>query len=158
MSQGSLEQVRSISLFQGLPDADLAALAGLCNVVELAPRDELVEESAHGDDVYGLVEGRVSIHLAMPDGRESDAIAQLRSGDTVGESILLGRTRRIATAVARDRVVALRWEGKRLLAHFDAHPATGYVVMRNLARIVLERLTATNMMLRNTLNQIVGIL
>ena len=158
MPQGTLDQVRSITLFQGLSDADLTAVAALSTVRELQPREELVEESAHGDDVYGLVGGRVSIHLAMPDGRDSDAIAQLRSGDCVGESILLGRTRRIATATARDRVVALRWEGKTLLAHFDAHPATGYVVMRNLARIVLERLTATNMMLRNTLNQIVGIL
>jgi CRP-like cAMP-binding protein len=152
------ELVRSAGIFVGLDTHDVGALTGLATMVQAADGEYLVEESAKGQDFFIIVQGRVDIHVSLPDGGASESLALLKEGDTLGESVLLGRIRRIASAQAKGPVEALKWDVTALSAYFDAHPRAGYVVMRNLARIVHERLTATNMLLRNTINRVVDML
>ena len=158
MSAVTPELMRNAGLFQGLDVADMKALAAIASMVSVSPGEYLVEESAKGQEFFVIVKGRVDIHVSMPDGKNSESLALLKEGDTLGESVLLGRIRRIASAQAKDRVDAMRWDVGALNSYFDAHPRAGFIVMRNLARIVHERLTATNMLLRNTINRVVDML
>lgn len=153
-----ITQISQSSIFQGLTAEDVAALAKIATVVKVAPRDHVIEESAKGVDFFIITRGRVDIHVAMPDGTDSESLAILKEGDTVGESTLLGRIRRIASAVAKDEVEAVRWDVGTLTKHLEANPRVGYVIMRNLARVVHERLMATNMLLRNTINRVVDMM
>lgn len=156
--QALVAQIAQSPIFQDLAPADVAALAKMATIVSVPAREQVIEESAKGEDFFVILAGRVDITVALPDGKDSESLAILKEGDTLGESMLLGRMRRIASAVARDPVEAVRWDVVNLTKYLDAHPQAGYIVMRNLARIVHERLMATNMLLRNTLNRVVDMM
>lgn len=149
MTKPTLAELQTVSLFAGLTAAQLGPLGQMSERVVTEGDDALLEESTKGTDIFAIVAGRVSIEITLPgDKRKSEEIAVLKAGDMLGESVLLGRQRRIASAVAQGEVTSLKWDVEKLNAHFDKDPSTGYVVMRNLARILQERLSATNMMLR----------
>lgn len=158
MSKDTKNSLASIMLFRGLELHSLNALSQLAVTVETAAGDTLLEESSQGSDVFAILSGRLDVALTMPGGTSSEPIATLKEGEIFGESVLLGRSRRIARVRAKDNAVSLRWDGHELQNYMISNPDVGYIVMRNLATIIHERLTSTNMLLRNTLNRIVDIL
>jgi CRP/FNR family transcriptional regulator, cyclic AMP receptor protein len=153
-----VDQLKRIALFEGVASQELSQLAKMAQESNLVKGEPMVEEGALGSDVWAILQGRVEIRVAMPNGSLSEAIATLKEDEILGESILLGRSRRIATAIAKDDVRAVKWTTTQLNEFFQENPQAGFLVMRNLARIIHERLTATNMMLRNTFNQVIGLM
>ena len=149
---------QNVKLFANLSGDAMQKLTDLGKVIEAAAGDTIVEESSVGKSLYAISSGRLDVTIAMPDGGRSDPIATLKEGDIFGETVLLGRQRRIARVVARDDAKVTEWDGDQMLAFFKEHPDVGFVVMQNLAAMVHERLTSTNMLLRNTLNQVVEIM
>ena len=150
----SNDQLRRVELFTDLNDPSLDELKALAEPWEAAPGETLVTESSQGEELFAIAKGRVEIFLSLPGGSQSESIAILGEGEVLGESTLVGKARRIATAVAKDDVLVLKWRKSDLLTLFEQEPAIGYRFMYALAKMVHERLTSTNMNLRNALNQI----
>ncbi len=142
-------ELSSLDLLTNIHSEDLAALIDLATEISAEPGQRLVHESDEGEEIFLLVSGRVDIEVAHPETGEGQVIATLKPGDILGESILLEQRRRLASARARDKVTALRWNRADLMALFDSNQRLAYRFMFNISRALSSRLGTTNMLLRN---------
>jgi CRP-like cAMP-binding protein len=93
--------LKQVDLFEGLPDDDLAGIAGIVEGLAI-DREELVfEEGEPGDAFYIVFQGAVEIVKTRPDASE-EKLAVRRSGEGFGEMALLNDAPRSATARASE--------------------------------------------------------
>jgi len=96
----------AVSLFQGLTEDAIKALASHIQTVTFLVDDIIIGEGEKGDALYIIKKGRVSV-TKMIDG-QSQEIQQLGQSDFFGEVALLGDHVRTATVTALSTVVTLR--------------------------------------------------
>lgn len=129
-------------LLRGLPDDEAARVMALGSRVSLPSGGELFRLGASADGVFVIERGRIALTLPIQvGGREEDILVEERVvGQTVGWSGLIPPHRFTlrATAPLESEVVAL--PRAALLDFFAAHPAVGYLVTRNLASVMGQRL------------------
>ena len=134
--------LRHIELFTGLSDADVAALVAVASRVTLEAGEMLFRIGDDAAYLYLVEAGQVA--LAMPitvGGHEEDVrIDERRAGQTLGWSTLVPPHRFILNATAPVASVLLAFPRASLLNYFAARPDVGYVVLRNVAAVVGERL------------------
>ncbi len=110
--------LRRASLFSGMTDRSLEAVAGMVREVEFEPGAELVREGEAGDSFLVLVEGAADVTTAA-----AGPLDGLRAGDFLGEIALIDGKPRSATVTARTPIRALlleRAEFERLLETYPA--------------------------------------
>jgi CRP/FNR family cyclic AMP-dependent transcriptional regulator len=90
-SDPKIELLRSIPLFAGLGRGDIERIAQLADEVDLPAGRVLMRQGDHGDEMYVIASGTVSIDK---DGRR---IAERGTGDTIGDIALLSEGPRTAT-------------------------------------------------------------
>ncbi len=148
------ERVATFKLFDGLSRKELESILAIAQEITYSPDEVILQESSLGSNVYVLLEGRVGVDLSSPDlhrdGREKKELAILRKGDVFGEIAFLAGKRRSAGVSAIDEVQVLRMEDSKLRDLFDRNNHIGYLVMRNLAAIVAQRLVDVNFRWRDT--------
>ena len=125
--------LNTISLFQGLAEADLRELSERASTRSL-PRDALVvREGEPADALYGIVRGRVKVYLGGEDGGE--VILDTKGpGQYFGEMMLDDKPRSasVMTLEPSELAVIPRVEFKAFLLK---HPEIALHVIRNLIRI-----------------------
>jgi signal transduction histidine kinase len=94
--------LRTVSLFEKLPDADLERLTGSLTECVLEKGDTLFDEGDVGDKAYIITTGEIEILKAASD--RQVRIAVLGEGIIIGEMALLTEERRNATARAASDV------------------------------------------------------
>ncbi len=146
------DTLKGIELFKGLLDEELDKVASLARTSSVKAGVALIQESERGDAIFLILEGRVDVRVSVPGGDQRETIATLGGGEVVGELMLVGKTRRSADVIAKDDVNVLIWSKQDLLKLFDSHHHIGYRVMTNIASSVADRLTSTNMVLRNIMS------
>ncbi len=106
----------------------------------------LFREGEPAQDLYLLVEGRVSIEMHVP-GRGAQVVDTVEACETVGWSWLVSPYRWFfdARAATDSRVVRVDAAALRALAEDD--PAFGYALMRRVAAVMLERMQAARLRL-----------
>jgi CRP-like cAMP-binding protein len=128
-----VESVRlaGMSVFAGLPEQELDALAASAMEVEFGEGEALTTEGDLGHCLFVIESGTA---VAVSGG---ETLRELGPGDVVGEIAVLSSGRRTASVVARTPVRALRWfkrdvwaldgrapeSARRLRAALDAHRA-----------------------------------
>lgn len=101
------ETLTGIPLFADVLDTDqIELLAGRCQTAIFPAGALLMTEGDFGSSMFALVEGSVAVTTAG-DRNDTLAIAELSSGDFVGEMSLLTGARRKATVEALTEVVAV---------------------------------------------------
>ena len=134
--------LRHIELFAGLSDVDVAALTAVASRVTLDAGEVLFRIGDDAAYLYLVEEGQVD--LAMPikvGGHEEDVrIEERRPGHTVGWSTLVPPHRFVLSATAPVASVLLAFPRASLLDYFAARPDVGYIVLRNVAAAVGQRL------------------
>lgn len=141
---------------EGLAPEQLASLASLFSLERAELGDHIIEHDEQSKDVFIVCAGQVEVELPLIGAKiktASSAIAKLGPGETVGEFALLRTSRRTATARAVSDVTLLRAQADALLQMFEVQPAIGYRIFRNMSRILVERLSDTNMQLRSALSR-----
>ena len=93
--------------------ADRATLLSHLELRSFSPGESLIEQGSENTGLFFIAAGRVRI---VHDDGEPIEIAQVTSGDTVGEVALMLRRPATAAAIAQSTVVALRLAPERLLA------------------------------------------
>lgn len=88
--------LRTVSLFEGLPDGDLERVAEIVRGERVDGGDLLFEEGEPGDAYYVVYDGAVEIVKGSGEGEEKLAVR--RSGEGFGEMALLNDDARSATA------------------------------------------------------------
>ncbi len=140
---------REIALFQDVPDAALRAIAKIGEGVYAYKGQTLIEEGEENGDLMILLEGRVGICLESINPSVEIAINKLNAGDVIGEMSLLEGGPRSATVVALERCRLVRFPTGKLNTLLEKHPDWALIFMRNLAKILCQRLRTMNRRILN---------
>jgi CRP-like cAMP-binding protein len=129
-------------LLAGLGDRDAADVLALGLPVSLEAGDILFRLGAEAANLYVIQSGLITLTMPMQvAGREEDVrIEERLPGQTLGWSTLIPPHRFTLTAQAPVVSELLAFPRSRLLHHFESRPAVGYVVSRNVAALVGQRL------------------
>lgn len=115
-----MSTLRTVSLFEGLPEDDLQRVAEIVRGAEVDEGEVLFEEGEPGDAYYVVVDGAVEILEESGGGEEKLAVR--RSGQGFGEMALLNDASRSATArsVEPTRLLVVDREDFKLLLGGDS--------------------------------------
>jgi len=147
------ERIAEAKLFAGLTAAQLERLLAISSEVTYLPSEVIIAAAEPGAHIYFIMHGRVVVELeasrlqqVTPDNLE---LAILRDGDVFGEISFLEKKPRTARITAIDEVKVLRIPNLELDKIFEEDGRLGYLVMRNLATILSQRLLSIGFRLRD---------
>ena len=146
------ETLKLAGIIKDLSEDEIADLLTIATEERYRRGSAIVREDAKSRDLYIIREGRVSVKLKLPSesGRE-EVLYQMRDSQVFGELSLIDGSPRSATVFADDDVVAYRLNYDQLLELLENKPHIGYIMMRNIAVIIANRVRDTNMLWRNSL-------
>ncbi|GIP31808.1 cyclic nucleotide-binding domain-containing protein [Paenibacillus sp. J2TS4] len=121
MDQDMVGFLHAHPLLQGVPDHELAAAAAKMDTIVYAVGESIIKEGSVGHDALFIVDGTVQVYTRNLIGRPV-FLAELGSGDIVGEIALLLHERRSASIRARSEVTVLRLEREAFAALAKASP------------------------------------
>jgi CPA1 family monovalent cation:H+ antiporter len=110
------ELLGTVPLLQGLSESLLNQLADLAKPVTFLQGDVIIGEGEHGDALYIITHGVVSVF------RNGNQVAELRDGDFFGEMALLGDQVRTATVKAKISSTLLRLRRRDVMKFADNEP------------------------------------
>ena len=143
-----VEEIAKLEIFNGLSSEEIEKVISVSQEVFYNNKEVIIEESSPSTDLFILLDGRVRVEIEKVhfynDQREKVELVVLRSGDVFGEIAFLEGTRRSAYVSAIDKIRAMKIDGKKLYELFDRNNHLGYVLMRNLAIILSNRLVLLN--------------
>jgi len=129
-------------LLAGLSHEEAVELLARGTRVNLSSGEVLFRMGSEANTLYLVERGRIALTLPMQVcGREEDVLVEERlPGQTVGWSALIPPYRFTlkATAPLETEVIALTRSA--LLDHFGEYPVVGYIVTRNVASVIGQRL------------------
>ncbi len=116
----------------------------------------IIHESGDCSDIYIIMDGRVDVGIQsysrspLKNGGDGNKrLALLRVGDIVGEMAYIEQRRCAAKVSAFDDVCVLRIAKGKLDTLFEQEPKLGFLFMRNIARIISQRLIQLNFLWRD---------
>lgn len=92
-----VDQLRSIPLFEGLSDDELAACAESFREIEMIAGSSLAKQDDYAYKFFVVLDGEVDVH------RDFEFVARLGPGEFFGETALLRHDKRNARVTARTR-------------------------------------------------------
>jgi transcriptional regulator with PAS, ATPase and Fis domain len=128
----ALEALRQADVLRHLPLGALDRLASGGRMRRFRPGEELFAEGSAGEEVWILLEGQVSIRLALSEA-EQRAIATRHAGELVGEMALVDDLPRSASVIAEGRGRALSIARGAFLEAVGSHPRAARELMRVLS-------------------------
>ena len=129
-------------LVRGLPEEEASRVLALAEPLSMPSGGVLFQLGASAGHLYVVVSGRVDLTLPMRirDREEDVLLEEKHAGDMLGWSGLIPPHRFTLKAKAAMETELLAFPRAPLLAHFEANPAVGHAVMRNVAAVVAQRL------------------
>lgn len=149
------EEILEFKIFEGITLEELDALYEISQEISYKSGDVILEESSFGadSDFYVILQGNVKVEiqasLKHSDGKVSKRLAVLKIGDVFGEMGLLRSRRRSAQVSAYSDLTVLKVNQKKLFQLFVYNPRLGFLIMRNLAAILSDRIMDMNFMWRD---------
>jgi len=149
------EDILQFRIFEGITLEELDAVFDISQEVSYRAGDVILEESSYGSDsdFFVIMQGNVKVELQasqiQPDGTVSKRLAVLKTGDVFGEMGLLRSKRRSAQVSAYSDLTLRKVNQKKLFQLFVYNPRLGYLIMRNLAAILSDRIMEMNFMWRD---------
>ncbi|NJN45422.1 MAG: cyclic nucleotide-binding domain-containing protein [Candidatus Competibacteraceae bacterium] len=113
--------VGMVPLFSGLPDEALEEIARQATAVNFLAGDTIISQDGRGDALYIVIHGCISVTQRLSTG-ETRHLAELRAGEFVGETALLGNHLRTADVTALRATTVLRLTRKEVLALAECYP------------------------------------
>jgi len=149
------EDVLQFKIFEGLTPEELEAVFDISQEITYKSGDVILEESSYGTDAdfYVILNGNVKVELQasqmQTDKKINKRLAVLKHGDVFGEMGLLRSRRRSAQVSAYSDLAVLKVNREKLFQLFVYNPRVGYLIMRNLAAILSDRIMDMNFMWRD---------
>jgi len=134
--------IAQFELTKGMSDEDAAALTALASPVHVASGATLFSLGSEADHLYVVERGRIALTLPMTvHGREQDVFVEERlPGQAFGWSALIPPHQFTLKATAPLDTHVLAFPRDALLQYFAGRPALGYLVTRNVALVIGQRL------------------
>ncbi len=130
MSQEIQNYLKKTSLFKGLSDDMLNALAETTHARKLAPGDVLMRKGDPGDSLFIINEGWVKIVTLDKKGDEL-IINKCGPGEIIGEMALLDSGPRSASVIALENSEALELKREAFQDVIDHHPEVSLSIIRS---------------------------
>ena len=139
---------RQWDLLTGLEPDDMAEILVLGISRQLPEASVLFEIGAEADHLFLVARGRVDLTLPIElDGKREDVLVEERvPGQVLGWSALIPPYRFTLKAIAPLETEIIAFPRDELLGPLSGRPEVGYVVMRNLAGTVGQRLQTLQVM------------
>lgn len=135
-----------VPIFAALDEREIAMVERITYRRHFSPREVLFYENEPGVGMYIVLSGAVGIVLEHSSGdpESAEEVARFGQGEFFGEIALLDESPRTATAIAGDQGAELLGLFRPdLLDLIDRAPRTGLAIVKELGRIMTERLAAT---------------
>ena len=145
-------------LFEGLGADQARELVALAAPVSLSPGQVLFRLGEDATRLYLIQSGLITFTMPLQiAGRQEDVrIDERQPGQTVGWSTLIPPHRFTLTATTPIATDLLAFARDDLLRHFDQDPRVGYIVSRNIAALVGERVDVFQAMWLRQVQQMVN--
>jgi len=125
----------NVSIFSDLDERSLDALLEVTSTRRLRAKDTLFRKGDPGQQLYGVVQGRLKIYASGADGKEV-VFGFSDPGDVIGEIALLDSNPRSATVAAMEPSELLTLDRRDFLPFLERRP----VVAIHLAQLLAGRL------------------
>jgi CRP-like cAMP-binding protein len=125
-------------LFNGLDDEHIERIVTLFEECSWKEGEEIIGEGEEGKGLYIITDGVVMIRTKL-----GGEMATLKGVTTVGEVSLVDDRPTTASVIARTDVRAAALKKGEFMAFLERDPHIGYVVMRNIARLLCTRFRRT---------------
>ncbi|KPJ56248.1 MAG: hypothetical protein AMJ42_05575 [Deltaproteobacteria bacterium DG_8] len=149
-----IEELKNNALFKGLSDADLKEILPFCNDKTFDASVNIFERGERGKEFFLLLDGDVK--LQIPTDKEYGlAVVFIEEGNAFGISGLLEPHTYSSTArcVKKSKVVAIEID-PFLDFISNKNIKSGFLIMKNLARILMNRLDITRQNLKDLVSQV----
>ncbi len=143
----SIKVLEKVDIFQGLSPRQLESLAQVSEERKYRRAEVVFTEHSSGAEVYIIKKGKVCIELGLKGKPNTATIQRLGVGQIFGELALVDKRSRSATAICDNDCEIIIIDRVKLDELFKQDSRLGYVVMRNLAQLLAERLRRTDLML-----------
>jgi len=149
------EDLLKFKIFEDVSLEELDAIFEMSDEVSYKPGEIILEESSYGadSDFYIILRGNVKVELQASQIDSNDKLnkrlAVLKNSDVFGEIGLLRKRRRSAQVSAYSDLTVLKVNQKKLFQLFVYNPRLGYIIMKNLAAILSDRIMEMNFMWRD---------
>lgn len=149
------EKILEFKIFEDVSPEELDAILDISEEKFYQAGNVILEESSFGtdSDFYVILQGNVKVELQASrmnsDDKLSKRLAVLKSSEVFGEIGLLKSRRRTAGVSAYSDLNVLKINQKKLFQLFVYNPRLGYIIMKNLAGILSDRIMDMNFMWRD---------
>jgi len=127
-----IDVLSAVPLFAGLSKRELGEIARNVTEVEISPREYLAFEGEIGNQAMVILAGRVTVR------KKGRKVAELTTGDVVGEMSLVTNRPRNASVRADTFVAALVMNSKEFATVIDEHPQVASKILRTVAERLSE--------------------
>ena len=140
------DELVGLDLCRGLPERVMSELAGCGRFQVFKPGQLLLHEGEHADRVHLIRSGSVAIEIGPPRG-EPLVVETLGPGEMVGVSWLLPPHRNVFDGRARAETHVISLDADCLRSKFDEDHELGYLLVRQFAGTIRDRLQAARLQL-----------
>ncbi|MEK6749173.1 MAG: cyclic nucleotide-binding domain-containing protein [Pseudomonadota bacterium] len=135
----AVQILKKLPVFSGLLEDEYFKILAMCTSTTVEAGEQLFRQGDDGSSMFTLLAGRVEILI-----EGKGVVHTMQAGEIIGEMGLVKKITRTATAVVKERSVLLQLYAEVLHDIVGKYPRIGYVVMRNVAGILAERVIAAN--------------
>ena len=143
----STKVIKKVEIFHGLSLTQLESLTHISEEKRYRRGETVFTEHSTGDEVYIIKKGKVCIELGLKGKPNTATIQRLSVGQIFGELALVDKRSRSATVVCENDCEIITIDRDKLDKLFERDTHLGYIVMKNLAKLLAERLRRTDLML-----------
>jgi CRP/FNR family transcriptional regulator, dissimilatory nitrate respiration regulator len=127
------DQISSIPLFNGLPEAQRSELAEIATEKRFTPSQTIFSEGDEGEGFYIVISGRVKIFKMSPDGREQ-ILHILGPGEIFGEVPVFAGARFPANAGTMEESRVFYFSRNALVSLIEKNPSIAMGMLSVLSR------------------------
>jgi len=148
----TIDILRNSELTHGLTDSELEELGRLFRNRHINRGESVFREGEPSEELYIIAKGRVSVLIySTSHVGEYEKIASLLDGELFGEFSLIDGIPRSATVTADEDTDLIFVDHVAFHRHLAANEHIGYIIMRNIAKILTGKLRKTNFEMRNAI-------
>ena len=147
-----LELLRNAPLFEGFSDDVLKRFLATARTRTYQAEYIVFVEMSEGDEIYMILEGEVTIQLALANDDEQYEIVTRGPGHILGEVSFIEQGQRSATVIAKTDLEVIVWDCADWRQICEDDPEVGYRLTLGIAKILCERLREWNVRILNNVS------
>jgi CRP/FNR family transcriptional regulator len=143
------QQLASLPLFEGVPEAKLAELAPCWNEIEVKAGESIFCEGCEAEKFYILLEGNISLWMKLTSRPETLVLGVInKSGQSFGWSVIRSAGHYTASADAKEDSRILEIRGEDFRKFLESDKEIGFDIAMRMVEIISGRLRYYRVLLK----------